>query len=158
MLDSLVAPYENAVRLPCTIPGVDRNSAVTVISEIGNDMAPFSNSKRLCYWAGLTPDNNESAGKKKSVRISRTGVYLKPALVQIAHAAVKSDKSPYYIQKYERIMKHCGKKRAIIAIARMILTAIYQILSTGEVWNPTDLYKIDMPEPLKEEQKEKAIN
>ena len=47
--------------------------------------------------------------------------------------------------------------RAIIAIARMILTAIYQMLSTGEAWNPTDLYKIDIPEPLKEKQKEKAI-
>jgi hypothetical protein len=41
---------------------------------------------------GLTPDNNESAGKKKSVKITRAGVYLKPALVQCAHAAVKSDK------------------------------------------------------------------
>ena len=120
-------------------------------------MTPFSNSKRLCCWAGLTPGNNESAGKKKSVRITRAGVYLKPALVQVAHAAVKSDKSPYYKQKYERIMKRRGKKRAIIAIARMILTAIYQMLSTGEAWNPTDLYKIDIPEPLKEKQKEKAI-
>lgn len=120
-------------------------------------MTPFSNSKRLCCWAGLTPGNNESAGKKKSVRITRAGVYLKPALVQVAHAAVKSDKSPYYKQKYERIMKRRGKKRAIIAIARMILTAIYQMLSSGEVWNPTDLYKVDMPEPLKEKQKEKAI-
>ena len=70
---------------------------------------------------------------------------------------MKSDKSPYYKQKYERIKKRRGKKRAIIAIARMVLTAIYQILSTGEVWNPTDLYKIDMPELLKERQKEKAI-
>ena len=157
MLDSLISPYENAVQLLCTIPGVDRNSAVTVISEIGTDMTPFANSKRLCCWAGLTPGNNESAGKKKSVRITRAGIYLKPALVQVAHAAVKSDKSPYYKQKYERIMKRRGKKRAIIAIARMILTAIYQILFTGEVWNPTDLYKIDMPEPLKEKQKEKAI-
>ena len=75
----------------------------------------------------------------------------------MAHAAVKSDKSPYYKQKYERIMKRRGKKRAIIAIARMILTAIYQMLSTGEAWNPSDLYKIDMPEPLREKQKEKAI-
>ena len=157
MLDSLIAPYENAVQLLCTIPGVDRNSAITIISEIGTDMAPFSNSKRLCCWAGLTPGSNESAGKKKSVRITRAGVYLKPALVQCAHAAVKSDKSPYYKKKYERIMKRRGKKRAIIAIARMILTAIYQMLSTGEAWNPTDLFKIDMPEPLKEKQKEKAI-
>jgi transposase len=157
MIDSLVEPYGNAVNLLCTIPGVDRNSAITIISEIGTDMTQFSNSKRLCCWAGLTPGNNESAGKKKSVRITRAGVYLKPALVQVAHAAVKSNKSPYYKAKYERITKRRGKKRAIIAIARMILTAAYQMLSTGEVWNPTDLYKIDMPESLKEKQREKAI-
>ena len=157
MIDSLVEPYENAVQLLCTIPGLDRTSAVTVISEIGVDMTQFSSSKRLCCWAGLTPGNNESAGKKKSVRITRAGVYLKPALVQVAHAAVTSKKSPYYKAKYERISKRRSKKRAIIAIARMILTAIYQMLSTGEVWNPTDLYKIDMPEPLKNKQKEKAV-
>lgn len=157
MIESLIAPYENAVQLLCTIPGIDRNSAVIIISEIGTDMTQFSNSKRLCSWAGLTPGSNESAGKKKSVRITRAGIYLKPALVQIAHAAVKSDKYPYYKTKYERIMKRRGKKRAIIAIARMILTAVYQMLSTGETWNPSDLYKIDMPEPLKEKQKEKAI-
>lgn len=157
MLDSLITSYKNAVQLLCTIPGVGRNSAITVISEIGTDMTPFSNSKRLCCWAGLTPSNNESAGKKKSVRITRAGVYLKPALVQVAHAAVKSDKSLCYKKKYERIMKRRGKKRAIITIARMLLTAIYHILSTGEVWNPTDLFKVDMPEPLKEKQKEKAI-
>lgn len=157
MIDSLVEPYNNAVKLLCTIPGVERNSAITIISEIGTDMTQFSNSKRLCCRAGMTPGNNESAGKKKSVRITRAGVYLKPVLVQVAHAAVKSNKSPYYKAKYERIMKRRGKKRAIIAIARMILTAAYQMLSTGEVWNPTDLYKINMPESLKEKQKEKAI-
>ena len=70
---------------------------------------------------------------------------------------MKSDKSPYYKKKYESIAKRRGKKRAIIAIARMILTAIYQMLSTGEVWNPCDLYKIDMPAPLIEKQKAKAI-
>ena len=117
----------------------------------------FSSSKRLCCWAGLTPGSNESAGKKKSVRITRAGVYLKPALVQCAHAAVKSDKTPYYKKKYESLVKRRGKKRAIIAIARMILTAIYQMLSTGEQWNPSDLYKIDMPVALVEKQKAKAI-
>ena len=157
MINTLVEPYDNAVKLLCTIPGVDRNSAITIISEIGTDMTQFSNSKRLCCWAGLTPGNNESAGKKKSVRITRAGVYLKPALVQVAHAAVKSTRSPYYKAKYERIMKRRGKKSAIIAIARMILTAAYHMLSTGEVWNPTNPYKIDMPEPLKNKQKEKAV-
>ena len=120
-------------------------------------MSHFCNSKRLCCWAGLTPGSNESGGKKKSVRITRAGVYLKPALVQCAHAAVKSDKSPYYKKKYESLVKRRGKKRAIIAIARMILTAIYQMLSTGEVWNPSDLYKIDMPQALVDKQKAKAI-
>jgi len=157
-LDALVAPYEPHIALLLTIPGVDRKSAITIISEIGTDISQFSNSKRLCCWAGLTPGNNESAGKKKSVRISRAGVYLKPALVQVAHAAVKSNDFPYYRNKYERISKRRGKKRAIIAIARMILTAIYTMLKNGEVWNPSDLCKIDMPPVLLERQKQKAIN
>ena len=106
-------------------------------------MSQFCSSKRLCCWAGLVPGRNESGGKKKSVRIARAGVYLKPALVQCAHAAVKSEKSPYYKKKYESLMKRRGKKRAIVAIAPMILTAIYQMLSTGEAWNPSDLYKIE---------------
>lgn len=159
-IESLIASdpdYENAVELLCTIPGVKYDSAITIISEIGIDMSQFCSSKRLCCWAGLTPGSNESAGKKKSVRITRAGVYLKPALVQCAHAAVKSDKSPYYKKKYESLVKRRGKKRAIIAIARMILTAIYQMLSTGEQWNPSDLYKVDMPEALLEKQKQKAI-
>jgi transposase len=73
-----------------TIPGVNRDSAITIISEIGIDMSQFCTSKRLCFWAGFVPGSNESGGKKKSVRITRAGVYLKPALVQCAHAAVKS--------------------------------------------------------------------
>ena len=156
-LDTLAKPYEGAINLLCTIPGVNRASAITIISEIGTDMSQFANSKRLCCWAGLTPGNNESAGKKKSVRITRAGAYLKPALVQVAHAAVKSDKSPYYKIKYERIYKRRGKKRAIIAIARMILTAIYHMFVTGEVFNPSDLYKVDMPQDMVDKQKEKAI-
>jgi hypothetical protein len=84
-------------------------------------------------------------------------VYPKPALVEVAHAAVKDKTDPYYALKYERIAKRRGKKRAIIAIARMILTAIYEMFSTGEVWNPVDLYKVDMPEHLKEKQLAKAV-
>ena len=92
----MVEIHENAITLLCTIPGINRNSAITIISELGTDMNQFGSSKRLCRWTGLTPGNNESAGKKKSVHISRAGVYLKPALVQVAHAAVKDKKSPYY--------------------------------------------------------------
>jgi len=81
--------------------GVDRNRAITIISEIiGTDMSQFGSSKRLCRWAVLTPGNNESAGRKNSVPISRAGVYLKPMLVQVALAAVKDKPSPcyYYIE------------------------------------------------------------
>src|SRR5450756_392811 len=116
-LDKMVVPYENAITLLCTIPGVDRTSAITIVSEIGTDMSQFASSKRLCCWAGLTPGNNESAGKKKSVRITRAGVYLKPALVQVAHAAVQSNKSSYYKTKYECIFKRRGKKLSLIHIS-----------------------------------------
>ena len=68
-----------------------------------------------------------------------------------------SKHSPYYKLKYERIGKRRGKKRAIIAIARMILTAVYHMFVTGEVFNPSDLYKIDMPQELVDKQKEKAV-
>ena len=156
-IDTMVAEFENTISLLCTIPGIDRNSAITIISEIGNDMSQFGSSKRLCCWAGLTPGNNESAGKKKSVRITRAGVYLKPALVQVAHAAVKATDNSYYRLKYEQISKRRGKKRAIIAIARMILTAVFQMMTTGEVWNPSDLFKVDMPEALRERQLSKAV-
>jgi len=156
-IDFLAKPFEPAIELLCTIPGIRRNSSITVLSEIGTDMSPFDSSKRLCRWAGLTPGNNESAGKKKSVRITRAGVYLKPTLVEIAHAAVKSKATPYYAVKYERIAKRRGKKRAIIAIARMILTAVFHMLSTGEVWNPVDLNQIDMPSELREKEVQKSL-
>ena len=149
IIGRLTAEYEGTISLLCTIPGIDRRLAITIISEIGTDMSEFGSSRRLCSWAGLVPGNNQSAGKKKSVKITRAGVYLKPALVEAAHAAVKaSEKSPYFRIKYEKIMKRRGKKRAIIAIARMILTSIYAMVSTGEVFNPSDLLKYDMPEEL----------
>ena len=156
-IDELAKPFEPSVNLLCTNPGIRRLSAIMVLSEIGDDMSQFGSSKRLCSWAGLTPGNNQSAGKKKFVRINRAGVYLKPTLVQIAHAAVKDTKNTYYRTKYERLTKRRGKKRAIIAIARMILTAIYHMLSTGEVWNPRDLDQIDMPLEMREKEMQKSI-
>lgn len=90
----MIDKYEDYVVLLCTVPGVDRSSAITILSEIGVEMTQFGSSKCLRCWVGLTPSNNESAGRKKSVRISRTGVYPKPALVQVAHTAVKDKPFP----------------------------------------------------------------
>lgn len=142
-VDTLVNPYEDYINLLMTIPGIDRNSAITIISEIGVDMSQFSNHYRLSAWAGLAPGCNESAGKKKSVKITRAGVYLKPCLVEVAHSAVKDKFDTYYADKFNKISKRRGKKRAYIAIARKILVAIYHMLSTGEVWNPSDLASIE---------------
>ena len=138
-IDVMVAGYENYIQLLCTIPGIDRKSAIIIISEIGIDMSQWSSHYKLVSWAGLAPGCNESAGKKKSVKISRAGVYLKPCLVQVAHAAVKDKDCDYYANKFNRISKRRGKKRAIIAIARKILVAIYHMLKTGEVFNPSDM-------------------
>ena len=145
IIDTLIKPYEDYITLLCTIPGVDRNSAITILSEIGTDMSQFKNHYTLASWAGLAPGCNESAGKKKSVKISRTGVYLKPCLVEVAHCAIKDKENPYYAKKFEKISKRRGKKRALIAIARKILVAIYHMFSTGEVWNPTDLANTETP-------------
>ena len=145
IINTLIAPYESYINLLCTIPGVDRNSAIGILSEISNDVTQFKSHYRLASWAGLAPGCNESAGKKKSVKISRAGVYLKPYLVEVAHCAIKDKTNSYYAKKFEKISKRRGKKRAIIAIARKILIAIYHMFETGEVWNPVDLASIETP-------------
>ena len=142
-------PYATLINLLVDIPGISYLSAMTIIAEIGTDMSVFETSKQLSCWAGLAPSNNESANKKKSVRISKAGFYLKPLLVQCALAAINSKSNPYYRIKYNRIKKRRGHKKAIIAIARMILVNIYHILSTGEVYSPCDMEQIINPKPVK---------
>jgi hypothetical protein len=138
---SLSEPYTKQCSLVSTVPGIKNPfSAIAIISEIGADMSVFATAKHLCSWAGLVPQNNESAGKRHSVRISRAGVYIKPLLVQCANAVVKSDKHPEIKGRYLSIKKRRGHKRAIIAITRMLLTAIYHILLKEEPYNP-ELYK-----------------
>lgn len=143
IINFVVKPYEGYINFLCSIPGIDRNSAISIIAEIGTDMSQFSSHYRLTSWAGLAPGCNESAGKKKSVKISRAGVYLKPALVEVAHAAIVDKTCDYYAVKYKQLSKRRGKKRATIAIARKVLVAIYHMLSTGETFNPSDLSKVE---------------
>jgi transposase len=138
---SLAEPYQKELEIISSLPSVNNVfTAIAIISEIGVDMSAFATAKHLCSWAGLTPTNNESADKKKSVRISRAGCYLKPLLVQCATAIVKSEKHPEIRNRYLNLRKRRGHKRAIIAIFRMLLTAIYHMLKKGELYNP-ELYK-----------------
>lgn len=142
-IDLMVKSYENYIQLLMTIPGVSRKSAIIIISELGIDVSQWSSARKLAAWAGLAPGCNESAGKKKSVKISKAGIYLKPCLVQVAHVAIKDKECSYYAEKFSRISKRRGKKRAIIAIARKILVAIYHMLKTGEVFNPSDMADVE---------------
>jgi len=156
-LDELTKPYESQIKILTSMVGVNEKSAVKIISEIGVDMSVFASAKHLCSWAGLTPQNNESAGKKKSSKISRAGVYLKPLLVQCANAAIKSTKTPYFKDKFLKIKKRRGHKKAIIAIARMMLTCMFHMLSKGETFAPSDVNYSDMTTEVFEKRRQKMI-
>ena len=130
----LAQPYSWQLDLIRTVPGFssDPMTAIAVISEIGINMSVFPTAKHLVSWAGCCPRNDQSNKKVKSTRISRAGSYLKPLLVQVANAVVTSDKYPECKERYRRIKARRGHKKAIIAICRMLLTAIWHILSKGE--------------------------
>ena len=133
--------YLSYIKLITTIPGIGPKAALFIISEIGADMSVWNSDASLASWTGLSPACNESAGKKKSTRIGNGGHYLKPVLVQCALAAVKSTTCTYYANKYTAIKRRRGHKKAIIAIARMMIVAIYHMLSEGTVFRPNDLDK-----------------
>ena len=121
--------YEAALNLIRTVPGFNKNplTAIQVLSEIGGDMSVFPTAKHLVSWAGCCPRNDQSNQKIKSTRISRAGSYFKPVLVQVANALIKSKKHSEFTSRYKRIKARRGHKKAIIAICRMILTAIWHI-------------------------------
>jgi transposase len=139
---STAEKYLPQLSLIMTVPGIQSFAAIGIIAEIGVDTSVFPTSKHLCSWAGLTPQNNESAGKKKTTRIGRAGAYIKPLLVQCALCAIRKKSNPEIRRRYENLKKRRGHKKAIIAIARMLLTAIYNILKKNEPYNPA-LYRTD---------------
>ncbi len=148
---ALAAPYQQELDLILTAPSFKNIfSAIGVISEIGVNMEAFPSAKHLCSWAGLAPTNNESAGKKKSVRVSKAGCYIKPLLVQCANSVVKSENHPEIHNRFLRIRKRRGHKKAIIAIARMLLTALYNMLKKKEPYN-AELYKKSDAFPVERE-------
>jgi len=140
-----IKPYYEFVDYISSLPGVSELSATIILAEIGVDMKIFDDDKHLCSWCGLAPSNNESAGKKKSVRIAKAGAYLKPMMVQCALAAIKSKKEPYFAIKYGRIRKRRGHQKAIIAVARMMMMCIYHMISEKQPFNPTDYTELMDP-------------
>ena len=133
-----IKPYYEYVEYLTTMPGITPISATLILSEIGVDMSVFDDAEHLTSWCGLAPANNESAGKKKSVRIAKAGAYLKPLMVQCALAAIKCKKEPYFAIKYKPLRQRRGHKKAIIAIARMMMVSIYHMVSDKKSFTPTD--------------------
>ncbi len=152
-IELLSSDFASQIKLVSSAPGITPQSATTIISEVGTNMSFFKDAKHICSWAGVVPQNNESAGKKKNVHISLAGVYLKAILVQCANAAIKDKSCPYFKHRYDSIKKRREHKRAIIAIARMLLTCIYNMLLKNEAFD-NSIYE----EYLKRENTSKHIS
>lgn len=132
----LAEPYRAQIKLLLSVPGIkEPMTAIRIIAEIGADMSVFASAKHLASWAGVAPQNNESAGKKKTTRIGKAGAYIKPLLVQIALVASRMKDHPEITSKYQSLKKRRGGKKARIAIARRLLVAIYNMLLHDNAYN-----------------------
>lgn len=130
-LDKILIVYKTEIDLLQDIPGIDKTAAVGIISEIGGNMEVFESEHHLSKWAGMSPGNNDSAGKKKSTRITQGDKYLKTLLVQIAWAATRTKKT-FFRAKYESLVIRRGKKRALIAVGHKILCVVYHVIKNKE--------------------------
>jgi transposase len=128
-----LAPFDPAVELLCTIPGVGRRTAEVVLAEIGTDMSHFPTAKQLASWAGQCPGNDRSAGKRRSGTTRHGSRWLDAALTEAALAATRSN-GVYLQAQYRRLRPRCGHGRALGAVKHSILVACWHMLSTGELY------------------------
>jgi transposase len=128
-LGEVLAPFRDIVERLDTLPGVSELMAQTILAEIGTDMERFATAEHLVSWAGLSPRQDESAGKRRSNR-TRKGGWLKTALVQSAWSIVRTREGHLYA-KFLRIKARRGGKKAVVAVAASILTAAYYMIQRG---------------------------
>lgn len=133
-IDQCLDPYRKEVELLDTIPGVDEDSAAVFVAEMGVDMSVFDYSvKRAASWAGVSPGNNESAGKKKNTKAPKGNKALKTTAVQCALGA--SGQNNRITAHRNRIARRQGTKKANMASAHLIITIAFNILKTGEPYH-----------------------
>jgi transposase len=133
-IDKKVEAYSEMMSFLTGIPGISTISAAAILAEIGTDMRVFPTSEHLASWAGMSPGNNESAGKRKSTRTNPGNVYLKRILCEIAWV-VSRMRGTYLSQWYWKVKQRRGTKRAIVALGHKILTIIYAILKSCQGYN-----------------------
>ena len=122
-----VRPLGPSIERLDAIPGVCRRVAEVLVAEIGIDMSRFPTAAHLASWAGVCPGNNESAGKRKSGRIRRGSPWLRTALVEAAHAAVRA-RDTYLSAQFRRLAARRGAKKASVAVAHSILVIVWHLL------------------------------
>lgn len=120
-------PYEAALELLDTIPGVARRVAEQLVAEIGLDMSRFPTAGHLVSWAGMCPGQDESAGKRRSGKTRKGSRWLRSTLVEAARGAART-KGSYTQAQYSRLAGRRGKRRAAVAVGHTILQAAYYIL------------------------------
>lgn len=126
-IEEYCRPFEEAVVLLDTIPGVGRETAEVIVSEIGTDMGRFPTAEHLASWAGVAPGNHESAGKRYSGKTTKGNKALASALNQAAHAAACT-RNTYLSAQYRRLAARRGKKKAIVALEHTILVIAYHLI------------------------------
>jgi transposase len=129
-LRELMRDHDELIGRLDEVAGVNEVTARAIVAEVGIDMKSFPTSGAISSWSGVCPGNNESAGKRHSGRNPVRKHPLKTILVEAAQAAVKT-KGSYYNGKYHRLKARRGSKKAIVAIAHRLLTAIYHIIKDG---------------------------
>lgn len=129
-LGDRLEPFRDAISRLTTIPGVSALAAAVIVAEIGFDMERFPTAAHLVSWAGLCPRQDESAGKRRSTRLRHGAPWLKTLLVQIAWCATRA-KGTYLRALFGRLRARRGPRKAIVAVAASILTAVYWMLHRG---------------------------
>ena len=122
-----MAPFDESIQQIDKVPGIATRTAQAILGEIGLNTSRFPTASHLASWAGVSPGNNMSAGKRKSGRTTRGNRWLRSALVQAARGAVRTSDT-YLNALYHRLAARRGDKRAIIAVAHSILIIIYNML------------------------------
>ncbi len=133
-IEAYCRPFEDAIERLDTIPGVARETAEVIVSEIGVDMSRFPTANHLASWAGVAPANHESAGKRLSGRTTKGNQALVTALTQAAWAASHT-KNTYLSAQYRRLASRRGRKKAIVAVAHSILIIAYHLIHKQETYH-----------------------
>ena len=132
-IEEQLGPFEPAVALLCTIPGIEQRTAQNILAEIGTDMSVFPTAGHLASWAGVCPGNDQSAGKRRSGRTRKGSKWLDLALKEAAMAAANTNDS-YLQAQYRRLKPRVGHGRALGAVKHSMLCAIWHMLQTGELY------------------------